>query len=70
LTLRRVFIDTTALANAFGGPSVQRAASRGIVLRASHDELVLHASVEAVQEFLFHRIGRSGRRAASEAHGQ
>ena len=67
MTQRHVFIDTTVLAHAFGGPSAQRAASRDIVLRASHDELVLHASVEAVQEFLFHRIRRSDRRAAAEA---
>jgi predicted nucleic acid-binding protein len=67
VTQRPVFIDTTVLAHAFGGPSPQRAASRDIVRRAAEAELVLHASVEAVQEFLFHRILRSDRRAASEA---
>lgn len=67
MTPRHVFIDTTILAHAFGGPSPERIAAQDIIMRAADDTLVLHASVEAVQEFLFHRIRRSDRGAAAEA---
>lgn len=67
MTPRHVFIDTTILVHAFGGPSPERIAAQDIIMRAADDTLVLHASVEAVQEFLFHRIRRSDRGAAAEA---
>ena len=67
MTQRHVFIDTTVLAHAFGGPSPERTVSQDIVRRAAADTLVLHASVAAVQEFLFHRLRRSDRGPATQA---
>ncbi|MGB8384804.1 MAG: type II toxin-antitoxin system VapC family toxin [Dermatophilaceae bacterium] len=51
-----LFIDTTVLAHAMGGPSPRRTACQALVARAASSELVLHASTEAVQELLFHRM--------------
>lgn len=64
MTSEHVVVDTTVLAHAMGGPSPQRTACRGLAARASSGELVRHASTEAVQEFLFHRL-RMGERAAA-----
>lgn len=58
------FVDTSVLAYALGDRHPQRAASRHVVERATSGEILLHASVEMVQELLHHRLRRTDRTAA------
>ncbi|RHA42301.1 PIN domain-containing protein [Cellulomonas rhizosphaerae] len=60
----RLFVDTAVLAYAVGGAHEQREPCRQILAAAGRGEIELHASVEAVQEFLFHRMRRSDRESA------
>jgi len=55
---KRIWVDTSVLAFAAGGEHVQRELCRRIVEAAGGRRLELHASVEVVQEFLFHRLRR------------
>lgn len=59
--MRRLLVDTAVLAYAVGGDHPQRAACRRLVEAAADGYLELHASVELVQEFLFHRLRRIDR---------
>lgn len=61
---RRLFVDTTVLAYATGGEHHERQASRTILATAQTGEIELHVSVEAIQEFLFHRMRRDDRERA------
>ncbi len=54
----RLWIDTSVLAHAAGGPHEQRDPCRRIVVAAASGGVELHASVEMVQELLFHRLRR------------
>lgn len=58
------FIDTSVLAHAMGGPSPGRTACQALIAAAASGEVVLHASTEAVQELLFHRMRIGDRDAA------
>lgn len=60
----RLFLDTTVLVHAAGGQHPLREASRALLVRARNGEVELHASVEVVQEYLFHRLRRQTRAAA------
>ena len=60
----RLFLDTMVLAYAVGGDHPERAPCRAILAEAAEAGVELHASVEAVQEFLFHRLRREARTAA------
>lgn len=57
------FVDTSVFAHALGGQHAQRGPSRAVVEAATAGRLVLHASVEMVQELLHHRMRRAGREA-------
>lgn len=57
----RLWVDTSVLAHAAGGDHPQRAACRRVVAAAAAGRVELHASVEMVQEFLFHRMRRTSR---------
>ena len=59
--IRIVFVDTAVLAYAIGGDHPLRAPCRAIVAAAGAGSLELHASVEMVQELLFHRLRVSDR---------
>lgn len=63
---REMFIDTTVLAYAVGGPHAHKAACVNLVQRAADGEVVLHASTEALAELVFHRMRRGDRAAAVE----
>lgn len=65
--MRRVFIDSNVPIYAVGGPSPHKAACLAVLESAARGEVELHASVEMVQEFLFHRMRRCER---GEAVGQ
>jgi len=54
-------VDTAVFAYALGGPHPQQEHCRTLVHRASAGEVVLHASVELVQEILHHRMRRTDR---------
>ncbi len=58
------FADTSVFAYALGGHHVERAPARAVITAATAGELVLHASVEMVQELLHHRMRRGDRAAA------
>jgi uncharacterized protein len=58
---RRIWVDTSVLALAAGGEHAEREPCRRLVQAASAGSLELHASVEMVQEFLFHRLRRAPR---------
>ena len=57
-------VDTAVLAYAVGADHPLRAGCRRIVEAAGAGDLELHASVEMVQEFVFHRMRRGDRRTA------
>lgn len=54
-----VFIDSTILLHAAGGDHAMRAPSRRWLEAVASGGMALHASVEAGQEFLFHRLRKS-----------
>ncbi|WP_374928184.1 type II toxin-antitoxin system VapC family toxin [Kytococcus sedentarius] len=56
--MRPAFIDSTVLLHAVGGDHPLRPGSRQYLDLATEGRVVLHASVEAGQEFLFHRMRR------------
>ncbi|MDR0626887.1 MAG: type II toxin-antitoxin system VapC family toxin [Bifidobacteriaceae bacterium] len=62
-----VFVDSPVLLYAIGGEHPLRAPSRAIVRAATDGRIELHASIEAVQEVLFHRMRRGGREEAIRA---
>ncbi len=55
---RRIWVDTSVLAYAAGGDHPLREPCRRVVEAAAAGVLELHASVEMVQEFVFHRLRR------------
>ncbi len=59
--MKRVFIDSTVPIYAVGGPSPHKDACLAVLDAAARGEIELHASVEMVQEFLFHRMRRGDR---------
>ena len=63
--MRRLFIDANIPIYAVGGPSPHKQACLEVLRRAGGGEFTLHASVEMVQEFLFHRMRRCGREVAT-----
>jgi len=62
----RFFVDTVVLACSVGEDHPDRVACRDLLQAAATGRIELHASVEAVQEFLFHRL-RRGERAPATA---
>ncbi|MFB9313125.1 type II toxin-antitoxin system VapC family toxin [Nocardioides plantarum] len=54
----RVFLDSSVLLYAFGGPHEHRQSSLDLMSAAAGGRCVLHLSVEAIQEFVFHRMRR------------
>ncbi|MBK8461197.1 MAG: type II toxin-antitoxin system VapC family toxin [Micropruina sp.] len=60
----RLFLDTAIVAYAVGGEHPHRAACRTIIEAAARGQVELHASVELVQEFCFHRLRRGSRQDA------
>lgn len=59
--MRRLFLDTAVLLYARGGEHRHRESCRSIVAACQRGDLELHVGVDAVQEFLFHRMRRVGR---------
>lgn len=65
----RLLVDSTVLAYASGGEHPQREACRAILRAGATGDVRLHASVEAIQEFTFHRMRRGDRAVAvDQAH--
>lgn len=62
---RPVLVDTAVLAYALGGEHKDRAACQRLVAAAGAGEIELHASVELVQELLFHRMRKTTRKIAA-----
>ncbi len=56
-----IWVDTSILAYAAGGTHPLREPCRRLVAAAAARTVELHASVEMVQELLFHRMRRVGR---------
>jgi predicted nucleic acid-binding protein len=65
--VKRFFVDTPVLLYAIGGPHELRDPCRQIVAAAARGRVELHASIEAIQEVLFHRLRRTNRRDAVAA---
>lgn len=63
---RIALVDTATLAHALGGPGPHRGPAQAVVDAAIEGQLDLHASVEMVQELVFHRLRRGTRAAAVE----
>ena len=59
--MRRLFIDTTVLTFALGNAHPAQESCRQLVGAAGAGELELHASTEAIQELLHHRMRRGPR---------
>ncbi len=64
--MTQVFIDSTVLLHAAGGDHAAREGSTRWVGAGAAGRIVLHASVEAGQEYLFHRMRRQGATRAVE----
>lgn len=64
--MERYFLDTAVLALAVGGEHPSREACRRLISAAARGEAELHASAEAVQELVFHRMRRGSRSDAVE----
>lgn len=62
-----LFIDTAPLLYAVGDVHPMRAPCRALLAAAAEGRVELHASVEVVQEFLFHRMRRDERQKAVDA---
>lgn len=58
------FVDTSVLLLAAGGAHPDRGPSREFLDSCTRGGVALHASIEAMQEHLFHRMRVSGREAA------
>ncbi|MFN8079528.1 MAG: type II toxin-antitoxin system VapC family toxin [Kineosporiaceae bacterium] len=68
--MKQLFLDTATLLYATGTEHPLRRPCRDLLAGAAAGELELHVSVEAVQEYLFHRMRRGDRaRAVAEASG-
>ena len=63
---RHAYVDSSIALYAAGRSSSYRESSRRIMSLAQSGELRLHASVEVIQEFVFHRIRISDRELALE----
>lgn len=61
------FVDASVLLIAIGGPHAHRAIAQDFMRRADRGTGHLHASVEAVQELVFHRMRMEGRQHAADA---
>jgi len=59
--MKRLFIDTTVMALAAGDDHPDRAVCRAIFAAGQHGVHELHASTEAIQELLHHRLRRASR---------
>ncbi len=64
MTPRVVLVDTAVLAYAVGGEHHLRASCQRLVAAAGAGAVELHASVELVQELLFHRLRMTDRKTA------
>jgi uncharacterized protein len=59
-----LFLDSAVWAYALGGEHPRRDACRALLLTAQRGQIELHASVELVQEVVFHRLRRTDRASA------
>lgn len=59
--MSRAFADTSVLLYAVGGEHPEREASLEFMNAVRAGKVELHVSIEAVQEFLFHRMRRTER---------
>jgi predicted nucleic acid-binding protein len=64
VTRHAVLVDTAVVAYAVGGEHSLREPCQRWLLAAGRGEVELHASVEMIQEFLFHRMRRTDRTTA------
>lgn len=64
--MSRLFVDTNILLYAVGAPHRHKKPCLGVLQAASSGRVHLHASVELIQEFLFHRLRRMQRAEAIE----
>lgn len=58
--MRALFVDTSVLLLAFGAEHPDRPWCSRVIELAATGQVRLHVSVEAGQEFLFHRLRRAG----------
>lgn len=64
--MRGLYVETSVFLLAVGGDHPDREPSRRFLRAAAHGCVRLHASVEAVQEFVVHRMRRTSRQTALE----
>ncbi len=64
MSSRSAYVDTAILAYALGGAHPLKRYCVDIIAAAGGGRLELHASVEVIQELLFHRMRRGDRAAA------
>ena len=62
--IRGWFVDTSVLLLAAGGEHAQRPPCRAFLTAAAASQTPLHASTEAIQEYLFHGLRVSDRESA------
>jgi len=65
----RRFVDTSVFADVFGEPQPNKQACLALIAAAQCGDVELHASVEMIQELVFHRMRRVDRiTAIAQAH--
>lgn len=65
--MKQLFLDSTVLVLAVGGPHPLRAACQSIIRAIGRRGLTVHASTEAIQELVFHRVRKGDTEAAEDA---
>jgi uncharacterized protein len=69
VTSNAVLLDSAVALYAFGGPSSYKASCAEVMRRVATDRLEAYASVEMVQEFVHHRLRRTGDHSMAAADG-
>lgn len=64
MNFRHYYVDTSVFAYALGGSHPERAGAQRVVEAATTGRIVLHASVQMVQELVHHRMRRAARETA------
>jgi predicted nucleic acid-binding protein len=69
VTSNAVLLDSAVALYAFGGHSSYKASCAEVMRRIAEDELEAYGSVEMVQEFVHHRLRRTGDHIGAVADG-
>lgn len=70
MTEQAVLLDTAVAVYAFGEDGARRSPCRALLVRAAAGDIRAYSSVEMIQEFVHHRLRRTGDRSIAAANGR